>query len=113
MESRSLAAEIFFSMPSHLWVLPVAGVVAFFGMRLAAQSRERESLFKGVTYLILLALALLPNAYYLLSPPTPDMAELLAQGGLLPNYKGLVYLDAFYAFAGWALSWVVRQKFDA
>ena len=112
MQTRSLEAEIFFSLPSHLWVMLVAGVIAFVGLRMAEQSGNRESLLRIATYAALLALAIIPNGVYLLFTPTPDMPELLVQGGSLPNYYGLFALDAFYVFAGWMLSWVIRSRLD-
>lgn len=111
MQTRSLVAEIFFSIPSQLWVLLVAGLIAFGGIWLA-QRFDRERAGRMATYAALLALAIIPNGVYVLFPPTPDMPELLSRGMALPNYEGLFYLDAFYTFAGWMLSWVIRSRME-
>lgn len=108
METRSIVAEMFIGIPTHFWVLPVAGVVAYFGLKWADRSTVRSTLLRTITYLLLLALAVLPNGIYALFPPTP---EVLVQGQSLPSYEGLFYLDAFYVFAGWALSRVAKLKF--
>lgn len=113
MQTRSLVAEMFFSIPTHVWVLPVAGVIAYFGLKMAESAIQRSTLLHGITYALLLALAIIPSGIYALMPPTPDMPELLSQGQSLPNYTARFYLDAFYVFAGWASAWVIRSKFGS
>lgn len=110
METRSIVAEMFIGIPTHFWVLPAAGIIAYFGLKWADRSLTRSNLLRVVTYLLLLALAVLPNGVHALFPPTP---ELLVKGQSLPNYEGLFYLDTFYVFAGWALSRVAKVKFSA
>ncbi len=112
MEARSIVAEMFIGMPTHFWVLPVAGLVAWFGLKWAEQSDNRATMLRTVTYLLLIALAVLPNGFYALFPPSPDMPELLLNREPLPNYEGRFYLDAFYVFSGWALSKVAKLKFN-
>lgn len=112
METRSVVAEMFIGMPTHFWVLPVAGLVAWFGLKWAEQSDNRATMLRTVTYLLLIALAVLPNGFYALFPPSPDMPELLLNREPLPNYVGRFYLDAFYVFSGWALSKVAKLKFS-
>ncbi|GEM_PF-394570 len=109
LESRSVVAEMFIGMPVHFWVLPAAGLIAWFGLKWAEQSDKRAATLRTVTYLLLIALAVLPNGFYTLFPPSPDMPKLNREP--LPNYEGRFYLDAFYVFSGWALSKVAKLKF--
>jgi hypothetical protein len=58
-------------MPTHFWVLPVAGLVAYYGLKWSARSSNRATLLQASTYLLLLALAVLPNGFmhcFLLRP---------------------------------------------
>ena len=110
MEARSVVAEMFIGIPTHFWVLPVAGLVAYYGLKWSVRFGSRATLLQVSTYLLLLALAVLPNGIYALFPPTPDPVVLL-NNEPLPNYAGRFYLDAFYVFSGWALSKVVKLKF--
>lgn len=110
MEARSVVAEMFIGIPTHFWVLPVAGLVAYYGLKWSARLSHRTTLLQASTYLLLLALAVLPNGIYALFPPAPDPDVLLSHAPL-PNYAGRFYLDAFYVFTGWALSKVVKLKF--
>jgi len=110
VEARSVVAEMFIGIPTHFWVLPVAGLVAYFGLKWADQSYDRATVLRAVTYLLLIALAVLPNGFYALFPPSPDMSELLLKREPLPSYEGRFYLDAFYVFSGWALSKVAKLK---
>ncbi|MCX2888086.1 MULTISPECIES: hypothetical protein [Pseudomonas] len=102
---------MFIGMPTHFWVLPVAGLVAFYGLKLSARFRSRATLLQASTYLLLVALAVLPNGLYALFPPAPE-PDVLLNHAPLPNYAGRFYLDAFYVFSGWALSKVVKLKFS-
>lgn len=111
MEARSVVAEMFIGIPTHFWVLPVAGLVAYYGLKWTARSSKRATLLQASTYLLLLALAVLPNGFYALFPPAPEPDVLLNQTPF-PNYAGRFYLDAFYVFSGWALSKVVKLKFS-
>lgn len=106
METKSLMAEVFFSLPTHIWVLPLAAAIAFFGLRLAEASGDRMNLLRVATYCTLVILAVVPNGIYAISAPTPELTD----GSLLPNYEGLFYLDAFFVFAGWAISGVIRTR---
>ncbi|CAH0650292.1 hypothetical protein PSEG_02401 [Pseudomonas sp. Nvir] len=110
MEARSVVAEMFIGIPTHFWVLPVAGLVAYHGLKWSVRFGSRATLLQVSTYLLLLALAVLPNGIYALFPPTPD-PDVLLNNAPLPNYAGRFYLDAFYVFSGWALSKVVKLKF--
>lgn len=110
MEARSVVAEMFIGIPTHFWVLPVAGLVAYYGLKWSVRFGSRAALLQVSTYLLLLALAVLPNGIYALFPPTPD-PDVLLNNAPLPNYAGRFYLDAFYVFSGWALSKVVKLKF--
>lgn len=112
MEARSVVAEMFIGIPTHFWVLPVAGLIAWFGLKWADQSSGRAAMLRAVTYLLLVALAVLPSGFYALFPPAPDMPELLLNREPLPSYEGRFYLDAFYVFSGWALSKVAKLKFS-
>ena len=100
MEARSVVAEMFIGIPTHFWMLPVAGLVAYFGLKWSARFSSRSTLLQASTYLLLLALAVLPNGFVLLNHAP------------LPNYAGRFYLDAFYVFSGWALSKVAKLKFS-
>ena len=111
MQARSVVAEMFIGSPTHFWVLPVAGLVAYYGLKWSAKSRNRATLLQTLTYLLLLALAVLPNGFYALFPPAPD-PDVLLNNAPLPNYAGRLYLDVFYVFGGWALSKVVKLKFS-
>jgi hypothetical protein len=102
---------MFIGIPTHFWVLPVAGLVAYYGLKWSAKSRNRATLLQTLTYLLLLALAVLPNGFYALFPPAPD-PDVLLNNVPLPNYAGRLYLDVFYVFGGWALSKVVKLKFS-
>ncbi|WP_240478621.1 hypothetical protein [Pseudomonas cremoricolorata] len=108
MQTRNLVAEMFLSMPIQLWVLPVAGLIAYFGLRQADASPGGQRLWRSVSYGLLLALAFAPNALYAALPGTAPVES----GALQPNYLGRFYLDAFYAFAGWAGAWVVRSRLN-
>ncbi len=110
MEARSVVAEMFIGIPTHFWVLPVAGLVAYYGLKWSVRFGSRATLLQVSTYLLLLTLAVLPNGIYALFPPTPD-PDVLLNNAPLPNYAGRFYLDAFYVFSGWALSKVVKLKF--
>lgn len=107
METKSVMAEVFFSLPLHIWVLPLAAVITFFGLKMADASLERQNMLRMATYGALLVLALVPNGVYAIFPPSPDP---VAPGQALPNYQGLFYLDAFFVFAGWAISAVIRSR---
>ncbi|WP_312936702.1 hypothetical protein [Pseudomonas sp.] len=111
MQTRSLVAEMFIALPTQVWILPVAGAIAYFGLRSAARRGQSGSALQALTYLLLLALAIVPNGLYALMPSLVDNGDLQAAGVALPNYLGRFYLDAFYTFAGWASAWVVRSKF--
>lgn len=52
METRSVVAEMFIGMPTHFWVLPVAGLIAWFGLKWAEQSDSHASMLRAVTYLL-------------------------------------------------------------
>ncbi len=110
MEARSVVAEMFIGIPTHFWVLPVACLVAYYGLKWSVRFGSRAALLQVSTYLLLLALAVLPNGIYALFPPAPD-PDVLLNNAPLPNYAGRFYLDAFYVFSGWALSKVVKLKF--
>ena len=110
MEARSVVAEMFIGIPTHFWVLPVAGLVAYYGLKWSVRFGSRATLLQVSTYLLLLALAVLPNGIDARFPPTPD-PDVLLNNAPLPNYAGRFYLDAFYVFSGWALSKVVKLKF--
>lgn len=112
MEARSVVAEMFIGIPTHFWVLPVAGLITYFGLKWADQSSNRATVLRAVTYLLLVALAVLPNGFYALFPPSPNMPELIVNHQPLPSYEGRFYLDAFYVFSGWALSKVAKLKFN-
>jgi len=103
---------MFIGIPTHFWVLPVAGLITYFGLKWADQSGNRANLLRAATYLLLVALAVLPNGFYALFPPSPNMPELLVNRQPLPSYEGRFYLDAFYVFSGWALSKVAKLKFN-
>lgn len=105
VETKSLMAEVFFSLPTHIWVLPVAAVIAFFGLKLAEAS-ERTNVLRLATYTVLVLLAVVPNGIHAVFAPAP----VLTGETLLPNYEGLFYLDAFFVFAGWAISGVIRTR---
>lgn len=62
---------MFIGMPTHFWVLPVAGLIAWFGLKWAEQSDSHASMLRAVTYLLLIALAVLPNGFYALFPLRP------------------------------------------
>lgn len=109
MQTRNLVAEMFLSMPIQLWVLPIAGLIAYFGLRQADASPDTQRLWRSISYGLLLVLAFLPNALYAALPGTAPVEP----GTLQPNYLGRFYLDAFYAFAGWAVAWVVRSRLNA
>ncbi len=111
MEARSVVAEMFIGIPTHFWVLPVAGLVAYYGLKWSARLGNRATWLQASTYLSLLALAVLPNGFYALIPPAPD-PDVLLNHAPLPNYAGRFYLDAFYVFSGWALSKVLKLKFS-
>lgn len=111
MEARSVVAEMFIGIPTHFWVLPVAGLVAFYGLKWAGTSSDRATLLRAGTYMLLVALAVLPNGFYAMFPPAPD-PDVLLNHAPLPNYAGRFYLDAFYVFSGWALSKVVKLKYS-
>ena len=111
MQARSVVAEMFIGIPTHFWVLPVAGLVAYYGLKGAARFSNRSALLQASTYLLLLALAVLPNGFYALFPPAPD-PDVLLNHAPLPNYAGRFYMDAFYVFSGWALSKVAKLKFS-
>jgi len=111
VEARSVVAEMFIGIPTHFWVLPVAGLVAFYGLKWSASFGSRRTVVQASTYLLLLALAVLPSGFYALFPPAPD-PDVLLNHSPLPNYAGRFYLDAFYVFSGWALSKVVKLKFS-
>ncbi|MBF8753594.1 hypothetical protein [Pseudomonas guariconensis] len=96
---------MFFSLPTHIWVLPVAAVIAFFGLKLAEAS-ERTNVLRLATYTVLVLLAVVPNGIHAVFAPAP----VLTGETLLPNYEGLFYLDAFFVFAGWAISGVIRTR---
>ncbi|MGE8058522.1 hypothetical protein [Pseudomonas sp. NPDC089547] len=102
---------MFIGIPTHFWVLPVAGLVAFYGLKWAGKYPRRATLLQVLTYLLLLVLAVLPNGLYALFPPAPA-PEVLLNNAPLTNYEGLFYLDAFYVFSGWALSKVAKLKFS-
>ena len=106
VETKSLMAEVFFSLPTHIWVLPVAAVIAFFGLKLAEASIERTNVLRLATYAALVLLAVVPNGIHAVFAPTPAVTG----ETLLPNYEGLFYLDAFFVFAGWAISGVIRTR---
>lgn len=112
MEARSVVAEMFIGIPTHFWVLPVAGLITYFGLKWADQSSNRATVLRAATYLLLVALAVLPNGFYALFPPSSDMPEPLLKNQPLPSYEGRFYLDAFYVFSGWALSKVAKLKFN-
>ncbi|WP_230387626.1 hypothetical protein [Pseudomonas guariconensis] len=99
-------AEVFFSLPTHIWVLPVAAVMAYFGLKMAEASTERMKVLRLATYAALVLLAVVPNGIYAVAAPTAAATD----GALLPNYEGLFYLDAFFVFAGWAISGVIRTR---
>ncbi|MBA6130570.1 MULTISPECIES: hypothetical protein [Pseudomonas] len=101
---------MFIGIPTHFWVLPVACLVAYYGLKWSVRFGSRAALLQVSTYLLLLALAVLPNGIYALFPPAPD-PDVLLNNAPLPNYAGRFYLDAFYVFSGWALSKVVKLKF--
>ncbi|MEN5036712.1 hypothetical protein [Pseudomonas sp. TWI929] len=103
---------MFIGIPTHFWVLPVAGLITYFGLKWADQSSNRATMLCAVTYLLLVALAVLPNGFYALFPPSPNMPELIVSHQPLPSYEGRFYLDAFYVFSGWALSKVAKLKFN-
>lgn len=111
MHTRSLVAEMFMALPTQVWILPMAGLIAYFGLRIAGRCGQPGSAVQALTYVLLLALAIVPNGLYALLPSMVDSGELQARGLVLPNYLGRFYLDAFYTFAGWASAWVVRSKF--
>ncbi len=90
---------------------PLPGLVAYFGLKWSARFSSRSTLLQASTYLLLLALAVLPNGFYALFPPAPD-PDVLLNHAPLPNYAGRFYLDAFYVFSGWALSKVAKLKFS-
>jgi len=100
-------AEVFFSLPTHIWVLPVAAVIAFFGLKMAEASLYRTNLLRIVTYAALVILAVVPNGIHAIVAPISDP---VASGTSLPNYEGLFYLDTFFVFAGWAISGVIRTR---
>ena len=87
MEARSVVAEMFIGIPTHFWVLPVAGLVAYYGLKWSVRFGSRATLLQVSTYLLLLALAVLPNGIYALFPPTPD-PDVLLNNAPLPNYAG-------------------------
>jgi hypothetical protein len=103
---------MFIGIPTHFWVLPVAGLIAYFGLKWADRSQSRAATLQAVTYLLLIALAVFPSGLHALFPPSPDMPELLLNREPLPSYEGRFYLDAFYVFSGWALSKVAKLKFS-
>ncbi|WP_406585431.1 hypothetical protein [Pseudomonas guariconensis] len=106
METKSLIAEVFFSLPTHIWVLPVAAVIAYFGLKMAEASTERTNALRLATYAALVLLAVVPNGIHAVAAPPLQTTG----GALLPNYAGLFYLDAFFVFAGWAISGVIRTR---
>lgn len=111
MEARSVVAEMFIGIPTHFWVLPVAGLVAYYGLKWSAKFSKRSTLVQASTYLLLLVLAVVPNGFYALFPPAPD-PDVLLNHAPLPNYAGRFYLDTFYVFSGWALSKVLKLRFS-
>ncbi len=110
METRSAVAEMFIGIPTHFWVLPAAGLIAYYGAKWSANPTPRAQLIKGSTYVLLLALALIPNAIYAVIAPAPGPEQLI-DNQPMPNYAGRFYLDLFYVFGGWALSKVVKLRF--
>ncbi len=110
MQARSVVAEMFIGIPTHFWVLPVAGLVAFYGLKWSGKAAGRAKAIQVITYALLIALAVVPNGIYALLPPAPGPEQLMNQQPL-PNYAGRFYLDAFYVFGGWALSKVVKLRF--
>lgn len=41
METRSAVAEMFIGIPTHFWVLPVAGLIAYYGVKWSARPTPR------------------------------------------------------------------------
>lgn len=111
METRNILAEIFLSLPGHIWVIPFAFAVTYFGLRAADASFYSGEKIKWAMYICLLAIAVIPNGYLALFTPTPDMPDLLMRREALPNYLGLFYLDAFFTFVGWVVCKIVRSRF--
>lgn len=110
METRSAVAEMFIGIPTHFWVLPVAGLIAYYGVKWSNRPTPRAHWIKGATYLLLIALAVIPNALYAVMPPAAGPEQLI-DNHPMPNYAGRFYLDLFYVFGGWALSKVVKLRF--
>lgn len=110
MGTRNMAAELFLSFPSHLWVILLAGIITWFGLKWADDAYINGDKYKWATYILLLALAVVPNGYLALFTPTPDMPSLLESRQALPNYLGRFYLDAFFTFVWWAIACFFRSK---
>lgn len=111
METRNIIAEIFFSIPEHLWVLPAAFAVTFFGLKFAADSYFNGDKIKWVMYGVLVALAVIKSGFLAVFTPMPDMPDLLSSREPIPNYLGRFYLDAALTFAGWVAGVIGRSKF--
>lgn len=110
MDTQNLVIEFIGSFPGHLWVVLVAGLVTYFGLRAADASYSHETTIKLVTYAILLLLAILPNGYYAIFPPTIDMSDFLVKREPLPNYDARLYLDIFLTFVGWVIAMIARSR---
>lgn len=93
--------------PAHAYLGSASGgCYRLFRLKMAEASSKRTNALRLATYAALVLLAVVPNGIHAVAAPPLQTTG----GALLPNYAGLFYLDAFFVFAGWAISGVIRTR---
>ena len=96
-------AEIATAVPGHLWVILAAGAIVWCCLKWRSATYTSGVGILCLMFGLLIALAVVPNGYHMMFPPTG--AEAIWEARNSPNYDALFVIDLVFVACGAALGY--------